>query len=148
MPSLSQEISLTTEFTKNTPEELNCQPAPKLLLRSMWELGKENKKFTYSTLVNFMIRNKNNRDYYKGRQIRSIKNIKKYWDYAKDKQHNANIPNFEIYFILHSQPLLYSPQPKQSTMASPPPQKTLQRHLPHSLHSLLLPSQLTVPKLH
>ena len=45
MPSLLQEISLTPEFTKNTPEELNCQPAPKLLLRAMWELGKENKKF-------------------------------------------------------------------------------------------------------
>lgn len=102
MPLLNAVITLTDKFTQNMPDSLDCQDASKLMLRCMYELGK-NTYFTYGELVHFMKKNKNNNQYYKGKKtIRSEQNIEKYWSYAHNYSHNASIPEFQTYYNILS----------------------------------------------
>ena len=87
-------------FSYEDIDTINCQEAPKFLLRSMYELSKNGGSFKYIELLNFMKSNYNNELYYKGHGIRSLKNIDYYWRYAKSDFHNARIPNFKNLVIL------------------------------------------------
>ena len=84
-------------FCEEDIETMNCQEAPKFMLRCMCELSKisNNGLFKYSELLDFMRSNYNNELFYKGHGISSIKNLDYYWRYGKSKCHSANIENFE-----------------------------------------------------
>ena len=71
------------------------------LLKCMKDIPKIDNKFVYSTLLNFMIDNSSNRNYYNGMSILKHNNIKQYWRYSKSSIHSASIPNFNTYYILH-----------------------------------------------
>ena len=49
MPKFNSKISLTQKFTENTANTIDCQEAPKFILRCMWDKGK-NGYFTYGEL--------------------------------------------------------------------------------------------------
>jgi len=66
---------------------------------------KKNKNgyFKYNTLVNFMLKNKNNKLYYRGKGITSNRNLYNYWNYAHSHK-TAFIPRFhKMYDIIHIQ---------------------------------------------
>ena len=102
MPSSNTLIKLASKFKKLNIETLNIQPKCKFLLRCMKKV-KKNKKgyFKYGTLVNFMIKNKDNSLYYTGRGITSIRNIYNYWNYAHSHS-TAYIPNFNTMYLVYS----------------------------------------------
>ena len=103
MPKQNTLIKLTSIFNNLNIEELNVQPKCKFLLKCMRKI-KKNKKgyFKYDSLVNFMIKNKDNSLYYSGRGITSVKNVYKYWNYAHSHS-TANIPNFnKMYYIVNN----------------------------------------------
>ena len=101
MPHKKQNISITDKLKNTNIDTLNTQEAPKLLLRSMKYLGLNSICFTYETLINFMINNYDNYDYYKGKNgIKSNKNLYNYWCYAGRYNHSAKIDNFDLYYIL------------------------------------------------
>lgn len=79
--------------------KIDAQEAPKFLLRCMLHLSK-NGIFTYKDLVIFMKEHCTDDRFYKGSGIRCKDNISRYWGYAKSKNHNARIPNFESYFTI------------------------------------------------
>jgi hypothetical protein len=105
MPASHTEIKLTDKFSALSGEEINklkvCQPAPKYMLRCMKELGKDNKPFTYETLVEFMKVPNNQKLFYTkwktSKKSLSENNIGNYWGLASQK-HNASIPEFEDYY--------------------------------------------------
>jgi len=102
MPKPNTIIKLTSKFNKLNIDKLNIQPKCKFLLRSMRNV-KKNKKgyFKYNTLVNFMLKNKDNNVYYKGNGITSTKNIYNYWNYAHSHK-TAFIPHFrKMYDIIN-----------------------------------------------
>ena len=102
MPSPNTLIKLTSKFKKLNIETLNIQPKCKFLLRCMKKVKKnKNGYFKYKTLVNFMIKNKDNSVYYKGRGITSIRNLYNYWNYAHSHS-TAYIPNFNTMYLLYS----------------------------------------------
>jgi|TARA_B110001469_G_C9647905_1_gene328711 hypothetical protein len=99
MPRKQQKIKITDNL--NEEEIKNArQPVQKLILKSMLELGKDQKIFSYEELVKFMIDNKDNSEYYNGSGIKSINNIWRYWGYSKSEVHGSKINNFSTYYIL------------------------------------------------
>ena len=99
MPYNNDIFKITNIFNEIDIDNLDIQEAPKFLLRSMKNIEKDrNGHFKYIDLVNYMINNSDNPEYYKGRGIKSKKNIYFYWNYAKSHK-TANIPGFERYFI-------------------------------------------------
>ena len=102
MPKPNTIIKLTNKFNKLNIDNLNVQPKCKFLLRCMRSV-KKNKKghFNYKTLINFMLKNKDNNLYYRGKGITSIQNLYNYWNYAHSHK-TAFIPNFnKMYDILN-----------------------------------------------
>ena len=60
----------------------------------------KNNQFKYTTLIKFMLKNKDNDLYYKGSGITSIKNLRSYWNYAHSHS-TAYIPHFnKMYNII------------------------------------------------
>jgi hypothetical protein len=100
MPSQSQLIEITETFNNLNINELNIQPASKFLLKCMKDIPKINNTFSYRTLLNFMIDNSTNINYYNGNNILKSNNIKQYWRYSKSNVHSASIPNFNNYYCL------------------------------------------------
>lgn len=103
MPKQNQKIKITDKLNEAAIISVK-QQAQKLILKSMLELGKNDYVFTYGKLVEFMISNKDNPDYYSGSGIKSIDNIKRYWSYSNSNAHVCKINNFSSYYeilILH-----------------------------------------------
>ena len=102
MPNPNTIIKLTSKFNNLNIETLIVQPRCKFLLRCMRNVKKDqNNHFKYKTLINFMLKNKDNNLYYKGNGIRSIKNIHRYWNYADSHVTVKNVPNFsKMYMII------------------------------------------------
>ncbi len=99
MPLKIQKIKITENLNEEEIKKAK-QPVQKLILKSMLELGKDKKIFTYGELVKFMIDNKDNTEYYNGSGIKSINNIWKYWGYSQSEAHKSTINNFSTYYIL------------------------------------------------
>jgi hypothetical protein len=99
MPNLNKQIQLTDDFNSININELNTQPASKFLLRCMRDVPKINNTFTYRTLLNFMMENSKNVNYYTGSSTLKHNNIKNYWTYSKSSVHSARVPNFNNYYI-------------------------------------------------
>ena len=99
MPKLESYIKLTPIFYNLDIDKLIIQESPKFLLNSM-KYVKKNKDgyFKYGDLLDFMIKNYNNKIYYKGNGIKSLKNLDNYWNYANSENHTATIPNFKSYY--------------------------------------------------
>jgi len=94
MPYSNSMIKLTPKFHKLDIETLNVQPKCKFLLRCMRSIKKDkNNQFKYNRLVNFMKKNKDNKLYYRGNGITSVKNLHFYWNYAHSHK-TAFIPDF------------------------------------------------------
>ena len=100
MPNKKQLIELTSTFNDLNINELNIQNASKFLLRCMRDVPKINNKFKYNTLLNFMMDNSNNDNYYTGSSKLKHNNIKKYWSYSKSSLHSSRVYNFNNYYIL------------------------------------------------
>lgn len=94
-----QRIQLTDDFNSININELNIQNASKFLLRCMRDVPKNNNTFTYETLLNFMMENSKNINYYTGSSTLRHNNIRLYWYYSTSSRHSASIPNFNNYYI-------------------------------------------------
>ena len=99
MVRLVQRIRLTDDFNSININELNIQNASKFLLRCMRDVPKINNTFTYRILLNFMMENSNNVNYYTGSSTLKHNNIKNNWTYSKSSVHSARVPNFNNYYI-------------------------------------------------
>lgn len=99
MPKLESSIKLTSDFYNLDIDNLTIQESPKFLLRAMLNVKKDQDGyFKYGDLLDFMIINHNNNEYYNGKGIKSLDNLDRYWNYANSKKHNATIPYFKSYY--------------------------------------------------
>ena len=82
-------------------DTINLATAPKFLLKSLKSINLDkNNSFIYKDLIDFMIKNKNNTNYYQGISDLKPINIKRYWQYARSEKHTSGIPNFKNFYLL------------------------------------------------
>ena len=96
------------KLSENFPINIDtvpCQQAPMYLLSAMEDLGSDGKIFTREKLVEWMEENLNNENIKYNKKLKSIKNLKNYWNLAHKeglngaRPHNARILNFKTYYI-------------------------------------------------
>ena len=91
------------KISRSFPEDIDnviCQQGPKYLLLSMKEVSNIHGFFTRELLIDWMIKNKDNEEYLSfNKNVTSNNNIKKYWNLAHNKNHNARILEFKEYYV-------------------------------------------------
>ena len=101
LPKNNNSIKLLPIFLELNIDTINLAPAPKFLLKSLKSIKRDkNNSFIYKDLIDFMIKNKNNTNYYKGNSDLKTINIKRYWQYACSDKHKSGIPNFKNFYLL------------------------------------------------
>ena len=102
---MNTEYILTEAFPTNI-DGVNCQQAPKYLLKSMEVLGSNGNRFTRNNLITWMRDNLSNTEYIRyTSNIRSENNLRTYWNLAhkyhsnnNNTPHNACIQNFDTFY--------------------------------------------------